>query len=254
MNRLLRQRDCKDRLRRERATSVTDRCVSLLTVCLFVVTPLHQTLAQPKSPGNGASSFCNRNDALEMIRQQIEVTRTFDSLVRRVPVLIRAADLLWPLQQDKARAAFTEAFEVAVQIEKEKSEKTKDSRSLLMEIPDQRYVVIRAVAKRDSAWAKKLTERMLKLDRQTREEASIKDSQNSVLTAQKLLDSANQLLSTDINLAVDLARASLKYPASFMITNFLYKLAELNQQAADQFYDQALAVTPTDRCASFFIY
>ena len=190
-----------------------------------------------------------------MIRQQIDVTRTFDNAVRRIAVLIRAADLLWPFQQDKARAAFTEAFELAVQNEKRKNEQSKDRpRSLiLMQTPDQRYVVIRAVAKRDSAWAKKLTEQMLKLDRQSGEQASTKDSFNDVLTAQKLLDSATQLLSTDINTAVDLARASLNYPASFMITRFLYKLAEVNQQAADQFYDQALAVY-ADRPMREFLY
>ena len=69
-------------------------------------------------------------------------------------------------QQDKARAAFTEAFEVAAQHEKEHSELSKDGpRSLLMFTPDRRYVVIRAVAKRDPLWAKKLTAQVLKLDR-----------------------------------------------------------------------------------------
>ncbi len=188
-----------------------------------------------------------------MIRQQIDVTKTFDNAVRRITVLIRAADLLWPFEQDKARAAFTEAFEVAVQNEKEKSEQSKDSRSLLMATPDQRYVVIRAVAKRDSAWAKKLTEKMLKLDRQSGEQAPIRDSRNDVLTAQKLLDSATQLIPTDPNAAVDLARVSLNYPASFMIARFLYKLAEVNQPAADQFYDQALSVY-ADRPMREFLY
>jgi uncharacterized FlaG/YvyC family protein len=236
------------------AISFALRCVLLFTVCIFVVIPRHQTLAQSKSAGTGASSLCKRNDAMEMIRQQIEVTRTLDNAVRRITVLIRAADLLWPFQQDKARAAFTEAFEVAAQNEKGKSEQSKDGRSLLMEIPDQRYVVVRAVAKRDSVWAKKLTEQVLKQDRQDREESSsTRDSFNDVLTAQKLLDSANRLIATDINTAVDLARTSLNYPASFMIARFLYNLAAVNQQAADQFYDQALAVY-ADRPMREFLY
>src|SRR6185503_19907881 len=49
-------------------------------------------------------------------------------------------------------------------------------------------------------------------------------------------------ISTDINAALDLARASLNYPASSALTRFLYRLAETNQQGADQFYVQALAV------------
>ena len=119
MYKLLRDRDCTGHLRRQIATSVTLRCVILLTVCIFVVIPLHQTLAQSRSARTGASSLCNRNNAQEMIRQQIDVTKTLDNAVRRIAVLIRAADLLWPFQQDKARAAFTEAFEVAAQNEKE---------------------------------------------------------------------------------------------------------------------------------------
>jgi hypothetical protein len=85
------------------------------------------------------------------------------------------------------------------------------------------------------------------------EKASTKDPLNDVLTAQKLLDSATQLLATDFNAAVDLGSASLNYPASFMITRFLYQLAEVNQQAADQFYGQALAVY-ADRPMREFLY
>ncbi len=249
-------RNCKDYLSRQIAISVTLRCVLLVTVCIFVAIPRHQTLAKSKSAVPGASSLCKRNDAIEMIRQQIDVTKTFDNAVRRIAVLIRAADLLWPFQQDKARAAFTEAFEVAAQNEKEKSEQSKDRRRVLiieLQTPDQRYVVIRAVAKRDSAWAKKLTQQVLKLDRQSGEQASMKDSFNHVLTAYRLLDSAKQLLSTDINAAFDLARASLNYPATSEISRFLYKLAEVNQQAADQFYDQALVVY-ADRPMREFLY
>jgi len=188
-----------------------------------------------------------------MIRQQIEFTKTFDNAVQRITVLIRAADLLWPLQQDKARSAFIEAFEVAAQNEKEKSEQSKDGRSLLMETPDQRYVVIRAIAKRDSAWAKKLTQQVLKLDRQDGEGSSTRDSSNDVLTAQKLLDSANRLIAIDLNAALELARTSLRYPATFMIARFLYNLAAVNQQAADQFYDQALAAY-ADKPMREFLY
>ncbi|MDX6613004.1 MAG: hypothetical protein QOD75_2190 [Blastocatellia bacterium] len=190
-----------------------------------------------------------------MIRQQIEITRTFDNAVQRIAILNRAADLLWPFQQDKARAAFSEAFELALQNEKERSESKDRPRVLvvLMATPDQRYVVIRAVAKRDSAWAKKLTQQLLRLERESREPAATRDSFNDLLTAQKLLDSAMQLIPAEINPAVDFARASLNYPATVEMSRFLYKLAEVNQTAADQFYDQALAVY-ADRPMREFLY
>jgi hypothetical protein len=176
-----------------------------------------------------------------MIKQQVDLTKTFNNTIRRITVLIRAADLLWPYQQDKARAVFTEAFELAIENEKENEQKAPRSLLLRLQTPDQRYVVIRAVAKRDSVWAKELTRQMLKLDN-VGEASSTRSSFEDVLTAQRLLDSAIKMIATDINAAFDLARASLSYPASPMLTRFLYGLAEVNQQAADQFYAQALVV------------
>jgi hypothetical protein len=61
------------------------------------------------------------------------------------------------------------------------------------------------------------------------------------------------MISTDPNSALDLATASLKYPASSMLTRFLYRLSEVNQPAADQLYAQALAVYG-DRPMREFLY
>jgi hypothetical protein len=215
---------------------VTVQIVLLLLVCN------NQVLAQSKPSGAGKSPLCTRDNSFEMIKQLVAVSKTFSDTVRRITVLIRAAELLWPYQQDKARSVFTEAFELATENEKENESKGSKSVLLRMQIPDQRYVVIRTVAKRDRVWAKELTAQMLKLDNQDDRASSTRDALQDVLTAQRLLDSANKLMATDINAAFDLARASLKYPASSWLTRFLYQLAESNQQAADQFYAQALMV------------
>jgi hypothetical protein len=175
-----------------------------------------------------------------MIKQQIAFTRTFNDSIRRITVLIRAADLLWPHQQDKARTAFTEAFELATEVEKETAQKGPRSIIQRLQTADQRYVVIRAVGKRDPAWAKVLTRQMLK--RETDDRSSTKDSFSDSLTAEKLLYTAIEMISTDRNAALDLAKASLNYPAGFMLTRFLYRLAGVDQRAADQFYARALAV------------
>ena len=220
---------------------------------MIVMAPVQRASAQSKSAG---TTLCNRAYAVDLTKQQVAITRTFDNAVRRIDVLNRAADLLWSFEQEKAREAFTEAFEVAAQTEKDKTGHSKHQpRSLIteMQTPDQRYVVIRAVAKRDPAWAKKLTQQVLKQERQRRDQQTKTDSFDDVLTAQRLLDSANQLIDIDINAALDLARASLNYPASFMITNFLYKVSVVNQQTADQFYEQALAVY-ADRPMREFLY
>lgn len=239
MHNSVRSRNCKNYPGREIAINL--QWVVLLAVCLLGVIP-REVLAQSKPLGSGKSPLCNRDNAVEMIKQQIDLTKTFKNSIQRIAVLIRAADLLWPYEQDRARAVFMEAFELATENEKENEQKGPRSLILRLQIPDQRYVVIRAVAKRDSALAKELMRQMLKLDTEAGEASSNRNSFNDLLTVERLLDSANEMISADINVAFDLARTSLNYPASGTLTRFLYRLAEVNQQAADQFYAQALAV------------
>jgi len=185
-----------------------------------------------------------------MVKEQIGLTKTFNNSSQRITILVRAADLLWPYEEKKARTIFTDALDLAVQNGKENDEKALPIMVLRLRTPDERYAVIRAVAKRDSAWAKELTRLVLSADSDA---SRTRTSFYNVLTAERLLDSANQMLATDINAALDLARASLNYPASSGLTRFLYKYAELNQQAADQFYAQALGVYG-DRPIREFLY
>ncbi len=233
------------------AITLIFRCVVFSALCAFIASD--RILAQSKSAESEALPFCSRSNAIDSIRQQIDLTKTIDDSTRRIAVLIRAADLLWSVQQEKARAGFTEAFELATRSEIENEQKAPRAIVLRMQSADQRYVVIRAVAKRDSAWAKELTRQILKQDTHDDEISSARDSLKEVLTAERLLDSASQLMSTDINAALDLARASLNYPASSGLTRFLYRFAEVNQQGSDQFYGQALAVY-ADKPMREFLY
>ena len=82
------------------------KSVVLLCACIF-------------GAGAGKSPLCTRDNALDIIKQQVDLTRTFNDSGRRIAVLIRAADLLWPHEQKRARAVFTEAFELAIENEKE---------------------------------------------------------------------------------------------------------------------------------------
>src|SRR5436309_2375656 len=102
--------------RQGRPIVITLQCVLLLAVCILGLIPHHQVSAQSKSAGIGKSPLCTRDNALEMIKQQVDLAKTFNDPIRRISVLIRAADLLWPYEQDKARAVFTDAFELATEI------------------------------------------------------------------------------------------------------------------------------------------
>lgn len=194
--------------------------------------------AQSEVPRTENSSLCIRNNAIDTIRQQIEITKTFDSTPQRITVLIRAADLLWLYQESKARSVFTEALELARQHFKERRDKPPGEGRLR----DQRYIVISAVAKRDSAWARKLTSQMLREEAQEAEDKSTINREQASETAQKLLVTGSSLLPADPASALNFATASLDYPATLYLTTFLYKLAEVNRKAADDFYLRALNV------------
>lgn len=230
------------------------RRVFLPALCAFACAPAPSVSAQVKTTPAAVNSTCSRDSALATVRQQVEASKQIDDQVQRIAILIRAADLLWPHQQEAARDVFTDAFELAATNFREKGdEPRREGLALLVETPDQRYVVINAIAKRDNVWAKKLTEQMLEQDRREAEEAATRNLQRDSRTAAKLLSLATSLLSTDAETAVGYARVSLRYPADVRLPIFLYKFAEMNQAAADSFYGEALAAY-RDRPLSEFLY
>src|ERR1044071_500381 len=135
----------------------------VLVICVLLCLPLG--IKAQKKPATQTSSLCTRDNAPDTAKQQILFTRTFDNQVHRITVLIRAADLLWPHDQEKALAAFMEAFDLAVQNFKENGDvvtrTSKSDYAALISLPDQRFLVITALAKRDAARARKLTEQVL---------------------------------------------------------------------------------------------
>jgi len=224
---------------------------SSLRLALCLVATLHaSSFAQEKKAPNAASS-CNRESALAILEEQIAATKTFDDQVERVAVLIRAADLLWSYQQQKARAVFGEAFELANRNYKEKGdEPIHEGIGLAIVVPDQRYTVIGAIAKRDLAWAQKLTDETLRDQQSEAQEKTTKNARQEDRTAEKLLGIASSLAASDQAAALSFARSSLRYPATLHLPLFLYRLSEVNRAAADQFYLDALAAytkAPMDR-------
>jgi len=200
------------------------------------------------------SSLCTRDNAVDTTKQQILITRTFDNPVQRIAVLLRAADLLWPDEQEKSLAEFMEAFDLAVQNFKEKGDQTERTSSskvaAIIQLPDQRFKVITALAKRDPARARKLSEQMLQDDARDVADKSDTDDQSKRLTNDKLLRMAFDVAPTNPSSAINFARQSLRYPATLQLPIFLYQLAKSSQPLADQFYVDALnayKATPMDQ-------
>lgn len=213
----------------------------VLVLCL-VATLNASSLAQKKATPVAASSSCNRETALEILEQQNAATKTFEDSVQRIAVMIRAADMLWPYRNEEARASFIEAFDLATNDFKEKGdEQRREGVGLVTNPPDQRYTVIKAIAKRDLSWAKKLTDEMLKDSESEADEKASKDARQEARTAEKILSMASSLLPFDKTAALAFAGRSLRYPATLSLPLFLYQLSEVNRAAADQLYRDALS-------------
>ncbi|HET7114686.1 MAG TPA: hypothetical protein VFI57_13660, partial [Pyrinomonadaceae bacterium] len=228
--------------------------VALVVILMILLASTSFAQAQTqKKPAVATSPLCTRTNAIDNTKQQILSTRTFDRPVQRIAVLLRGADLLWTHDQPRSMDTFMEAFDLAVQDFKEQGDQTRRTSqskfAAVIALPDQRFKVISALAKRDPAKARKLTEQIL--DEATRDTTDKPaDNQSQMRNGEKLLTLAHGLAATDPVAAVNFARQSLRYPATLHLTTFLYQLARTNRSAADSFYQEALAAyggTPMDQ-------
>lgn len=184
---------------------------------------------------------CDPTRSLLLVQQQIAEVKLLDDEVARISLLIRIAELLWPSQQVLARALFTEAFELASRNYSQKGEVIRrEGAGLVSAVPDQRFVVIGAVARLDSAWARTLAQQALE-EKQREAEETQKANLRAGDSGEKLIALAASLLPGQKQAAIEFARRSLRYRATMNgLPNFLNSLAALDQRAADQFYVEAL--------------
>jgi hypothetical protein len=216
--------------------------LTILAVVSLSLSLSPEKAAAQKKPEPPVSQLCTRNSALDIIQQQNATAKTIDNSVQRIAVMLRVADITWPYQQEKARATFVEAFDLAGQYFKEAGDADRrDSQFHVTRVPDQRFKVITAYAKRDPAAARKLAEQIA--EEQIREAADkpATDAATSRRIAEKLLDVAYNLAATDQAAALAFARSSLRHAATIQLPSFLYTLSAVNRSAADQFYEEALA-------------
>lgn len=226
---------------RSRATLLPILAASLLCPARVLPAPAPQQTDR----GQAEAAGCDPAGALSLVEQQLSESKTLDDTPARIKVLIRAAELLWPSRPEAARNAFTEAYDLAAKDFKEHGDAvTEPSGSTPgMFLPDQRFIVINAVSRRDAEWAKRLAERAAKESEEEAKEAASATGPpvGELRMGQKFLDAAFNLVPVNRAAALDFARRSFRYPASWDgLTNFLYRLAEADQKTGDQFYLEAL--------------
>lgn len=213
--------------------------VAIFLMCWAVFLMVNCSLYAQKETSSSGSTLCESANAVSLIREQIQISKTLDTSDHRISILVRAADLLWNEREAEARIAFGEALEIAKHDYKERGDKPTREGRLSVSGIDQRYRVISAIAKRDAAWARKVTTQLF--EEATKEAASNNsDSTQQAETGEKLLNVASSLLPSDPGTAAGFARLSFKYPTTLALPSFLYKLAETNKATADQLYQEAL--------------
>ncbi|HVG28522.1 MAG TPA: hypothetical protein VM864_02255 [Pyrinomonadaceae bacterium] len=188
---------------------------------------------KPKSATTPPPTVCDAERAVALVQQQVAEARSFEKPVAQISVMTRAADLLWAYQEDSARAIFTEAFDLASKYFAQKGDESRtEGRGLVTTAPDQRFVVLRAIAKRDAEWSRRLAVQVA--------EDSGRESQKATTgagsfqeTGMKLIDLAGSLLPVDQSVATTLFRNSFNYPLTLLHARFLYDLAKQDQRAAD---------------------
>src|SRR5512144_576158 len=122
--------------------------VALVVIGIAVIAPaLSRPLCTRQQTGD-ARINCDAQRALLIVGQQVEEARTVDNASKQLPVLIRAAELLWPRQQKQARNLFTSAFDLAERRFKEKGDETRLEGNVIVEAQDMRFDVMEAIARR----------------------------------------------------------------------------------------------------------
>ena len=217
---------------------------------LAVVAGANGTRAQTKNPQEKPAPFCDAGRARSLIEQQVSESKTLEKRAARINVLTLAAELLWPSREETARAAFAEAYELAAAHYMERGDELipvpgmradRERPGLVQQLPDHRFTIIRAVARRDPAWAKRLSERAAEETRAHAEKKAEADRSRARNVGEKLLQTAARLLAEDMATALLLARQSLREEASQALPRFLYEAAKSDRAAADAFYLEALA-------------
>lgn len=220
-------------------------------IMLSLVISAGAMATRAQTPDN-APPACDRARAMSLVEEQIAEARTIDQPAQRIAVLIRAADFLWTYREETARAAFTEAFDLAVEHFRARGDESRREGNLSIALPDQRFAVLGAIARRDPVWSRRLAVSLAEESRREAETESARSSNGARNVSDKLIVLAMEMLDIDRTVAVSLARNSFRHPASLMHPRFLYKLAETDRATADVLCREAITAYASTSAEDLF--
>ncbi len=187
-------------------------------------------------------SACDPKMAQMLVEQQVAESKSVVARPKRIKILLRSADFLWPLDQPTARAYFVEAFTNAKEhfsekgFEKANMKTSQTGGSTFTSLPDLRSDVIRATANRDPELAKKFTDEVLA----EFEKAAERDAMDKTREQDDLLRLAGEIAAADPEFARHLFRRLMQYPLTQTWFWSLTSAARSNQSFADSIYAEAI--------------
>ena len=221
------------------------RFTCVLILCLIATLYLRaQPPAKPAkspSPTPAPAKKCEAQLARLLIDQLAADSKSIPETDKRINVLIRVADFMWVPDVESARPLFAEAFQIARDRYKEKGPESSIGKGGIVNVqPDYRFHVIRAIAKRDSKWARQLTEIVLK-DKQEEAEDAKKNPWEKNREVGEMIQLALALLDTDEASAFIFLRRAMQFPLEQHWIYPLYTVFEKKgASVADQLYFELL--------------
>lgn len=207
---------------------------------LILVVFLTSRLAAQDAAPPADEGVCNDEFAKFLVDQQVSESRLVAETDKRVRILTKSADFLWKFEQPRAREYFTEAYKVATDRFKEKGfERTEYGRgNIYVQHPDYRFEVLRAIARHDGAWARKLTDQLLKemeADAENRKDPDKGQEINSLMSL------ALENVKTNPQLSWHLYRRLMRESIDYQWYWTLFSVAGQDAAFADALYGELIA-------------
>lgn len=179
---------------------------------------------------------CNEEFARFLVEQQVSESRNVEETDKRVRILIRAAEFLWKFEEPVGREYFAEAFKVANDRYHEKGFEKVENKGMTTRLPDYRFEVIKAIAAKDSQWANKLIEQVLKGYEKDWDRKDFDRNREVEETMSIAVDSVK----TNPELSRLLLRRIMQHPLDFHWFWAPFTIAASNRALADSLYAELL--------------
>lgn len=195
----------------------------------------------PQTSSN-QNEACNVELSQNLIEQQVVESNTVKETNKRIRIYLRSAEFIWKLDEKTARKYFADALKIADERFAEKGREKKQTSGqgfgMITYEPDYRLEVIRAISKRDSVWAKKLTEQILvEYEKSIKERGDNLDSERTILD---LLRIAEESVKSNPNLSWYIFRRLMRYRLDYYWYFMLFDIAGENREFADALYAELL--------------